>query len=1399
MMQSFPAVHRSLLAWTALGIGLVLTLLAAGYTKSDVDRVNHRELRLIGDELVALVETRLKADAQILRSVAAFFTGSSEVTREEWRSFVERSELHRNLPGIQGVGFSLLIPPDRLAEHERSIRTEGFPEYRVWPPGERALYSAVVYLEPFSGLNLRAFGYDILTEPVRRAAAERARDQDINALTTKVQLVQEMGEDVQAGTLLFVPVYRQGLPTSTVEERRGALLGWVYSAYRMADLMQGILGPEELLSSHHIRLALYDGDRIAPDTLLYDSLDSPKATARAAGTAEAVKLPAELGGQRWTLVVSRAAVPSFVRAYPRVLLVAAGGAFISILLAALLYALLKARGELTARRLAEQALSESRRELERRVAERTAELAATTASLQSANAEQQAIFDSATVGIALAREHAILRCNRAMERMFGYAPGEMIGQSTRHWYADEATFAEFGQRLAAGLREQGEHCEDMPMLRKDGSPFWVRIATRPIDRHDLSQGVAGTFQDITEQRAAIESLRQANEEQRAVFDAATAGIVLVRDRQLVRCNRMMERLFGYAPGEMLGQTTRSWYPDEATYVEVGQAIVTALSQTGLYREDRELVRKDGSRFWGRMSAQAVDSRDLSKGLAGMIEDITEERAAITEMERARALAEEAAQSKANFLANMSHEIRTPMNAIIGMTHLALKTELTPRQRDYLEKIQGSGKHLLGILNDILDFSKIDAGKLVVERIAFDLEQVLDQTASLVAERAAAKGLEVVVAVDEAVPGRLLGDPLRIGQVLINYANNAVKFTEQGEIDIQVGLEARAGEAVVLRFSVRDTGIGIAEEQRRRLFRSFQQADTSTTRKYGGAGLGLAIAKRLAELMGGEVGVESTPGQGSTFWFTARLVEAAEPAKPLLPKFDLRGRRVLLVDDNESARLVIGDMLRSMTFRVTTVDSGPAALTELSRAAAAGEPFEVVLLDWQMPDMDGVATAAEIRHRWQSDLPILLMITAYGRDELLQSAKEVGIDDILPKPVNPSALFDTLMRLFGASGNLGKQPGDASGIAPDLAALAGGRVLLVEDNDLNQEVATELLREGGLVVDLAANGSVAVQKVQEQAYDVVLMDMQMPVMDGLTATREIRKLPDRQDLPILAMTANAMASDRERCIDAGMNDHIAKPIDPEELWGKLLRWMRPATGKAPETAAEVSTDAETLTGAKTGIKTGIKTGVQTPAPINLPLEGITGLDVAAGLRHAMGRDALYRNLLTRFVAGQADAPERIAADLAAGDWARAERTAHTLKGVAAQIGAEALRSLAEPLEQAIRERAAEERLQTLRSQIACLLAPLIAAISAKLQQQPPEEQVEPRLDTSGWPALCKRLAALLQADDFASEQLLNEHEALLRAVLGEQFPAIAEAIHDYDFALALERLRKTVAAQGMALY
>ena len=440
----------------------------------------------------------------------------------------------------------------------------------------------------------------------------------------------------------------------------------------------------------------------------------------------------------------------------------------------------------------------------------------------------------------------------------------------------------------------------------------------------------------------------------------------------------------------------------------------------------------------------------------------------------------------------------------------------------------------------------------VEATDVHLDKVLDNVANLISEKAAAKGLELVFDRGPDVPNDLVGDPLRLGQILINYANNAVKFTETGEIDVVVRLAEDLGDAVVLRFEVRDTGIGLSEAQQASLFQSFQQADSSTTRKYGGTGLGLAISKKLAEMMGGAVGVESQPGKGSTFWFTARMGKG-RPRRVLVPKPDLRGRRMLVVDDNENARAVLVDMLAGMSFQAEAVESGQAAL-----AAVVAKPFEIVFLDWQMPGMDGIETARAIRDLGLASPPHLLMVTAYGREEVLKGAEAVGIEEVLIKPVNPSLLFDAAMRALGAAMEDAPAEDDAAGGAAaaeaDLAALKGMKVLLVEDNEFNQQVAMELLADGGVVVEIAENGAVAVDKVKAGGIDLVLMDMQMPVMDGVTATREIRKL-GFDALPIIAMTANAMQADRDKCLEAGMNDHLAKPIDPDEMFATLARWRR----------------------------------------------------------------------------------------------------------------------------------------------------------------------------------------------------------------------------------------------------
>ncbi|HXE49296.1 MAG TPA: response regulator, partial [Ramlibacter sp.] len=475
--------------------------------------------------------------------------------------------------------------------------------------------------------------------------------------------------------------------------------------------------------------------------------------------------------------------------------------------------------------------------------------------------------------------------------------------------------------------------------------------------------------------------------------------------------------------------------------------------------------------------------------------------------------------------------------------------------------------------------------------------------------------------------------------------------------------------VLLHFRVQDTGIGLTPEQRGRLFQSFSQADASTTRRFGGTGLGLAICKRLAELMGGEVGVESELGKGSTFWFSARLGIGAAPRREMLPSRDLRGRRALVVDDSDHARAVIIDMLEGMTFLVSEASSGSAAIDEVRRAADSGSPYDVVYLDWRMPGMDGMETARGIRSLGLASPPMFLMVTAYGREEVLKEAEGAGIQNVLIKPVSASILFDSTMNVLG--GRTGEPWAvDAPRRAADhrLAALGGARILLVEDNEINQQVARELLEDAGLVVEVADNGQIALDLAQKASFDLVFMDMQMPVMDGLTATREMRKLQPLANLPVVAMTANAMEQDRRRCMEAGMNDFLVKPIDPHDMQSILLRWVRPRrAGAAAIVAAKPPARA-----------TGTPAALESDLPVGIP-----GLDTALGLGRMMGKKTLYLAMLRRYAAGQRSVGIEIRQALAAGDRSTAERLAHTTKGVSGNIGATLVQDRAAALEAAIR--------------------------------------------------------------------------------------------------------------------
>ncbi|MTJ81448.1 MAG: response regulator, partial [Telmatospirillum sp.] len=811
------------------------------------------------------------------------------------------------------------------------------------------------------------------------------------------------------------------------------------------------------------------------------------------------------------------------------------------------------------------------------VTEREATLEAT----RRAAAEHVAVFQSAGLGIAVLDHRHFVRVNNRLAETLGYSPEELAGQDSRIIFAAEADYEQAGREAYPALARGKTSQLEWQYRRKNGSVFWGRASGRAIDALDPTGGSVWVLEDITERRSAEERLAKAETRLRlltnsvpvAVFEIRTSGDLF----WFTFMGRRVRDILGVGPEELIANGDRFYgaiLPEDRDPTEA--RILEGLRKGDGFQVRFRLDRDDDDR-WTLMEAVPLETGAKGSLWTGYLQDVTEATRAEDALRQAKNLAEEAARTKSDFLANMSHEIRTPMNAIIGMSHLAMKTGLSPRQHDYLRKIQDAGQHLLGIINDVLDLSKIEAGKMSLEKSPFDLDKLLDSLAGLLGEKTTAKGLELVFDVAPDVPRTLQGDSLRLGQILINYANNAVKFTDHGEIDVIARVRESGDREVLLYFAVRDTGIGIAEEQQQRLFQNFQQADTSTTRQFGGTGLGLAISKRLARMMGGDVGVESRPGVGSTFWFTARLGVGTDARARLLPAQDLRGRRILVVDDNDSARSVLCDLLAGMTFQAAGAASGPDAIAALTGAARQGIPFEVALIDWRMPGMDGIETAARVRDLDLTPAPRLIMVTAYGREEVFNQIAEAGIDDVLVKPVSASLLFDTVMRVLGATGRTdgqngdgtrdGTDPRDAAGTASGgpvraasgdarLADLAGARVLLVEDNDLNQDVARDLLTDAGVSVDVAADGAEAVAMVTDGAYDIVLMDVQMPVMNGFEATAAIRRMEDLSGLPIVAMTANVLSRDRDRCLAAGMNDFIAKPIDPADLRAALIRWIRP---------------------------------------------------------------------------------------------------------------------------------------------------------------------------------------------------------------------------------------------------
>jgi PAS domain S-box-containing protein len=1389
-------------------IGMGVAAYGGRVTQQAIDQHASGEFLRNAQRTSVEVSRRFHHSVLGLTGMKATVATYGKMSREKFRTYIESRNLPKEFPGVRGFGFIEHVARADLDAFIAKERADNAPQFALRQLNDKNHddFYIIARLEPAAN-NKGAHGLDLGSEVVRREGLQRAVDSGTPAITRAVTLVQDQRKT--PGMLLFVPVYQTGAPTGTVAERRAALLGLIYSPIVVDELLNELVNelvnelmnepPNQLkqkgyaapnnaqprkksdLAAQRIDFKVFDAAPGQSDAkVLFDSANriSPPGVAFASGTGPAAKAQHRFSLRQALAVPGRQfaieihSTPQFDAAIDRssAWLTFGLGALLSALMALLLRQ--QSTGLLRATALASKMTADLNR----------------LAQVVEHTSNAVSIHD---------QDNRITWINHGFTRVTGYSLEEAMGKTQAELFNtpdDPQLLAKVQAAMALG---RGHHTEEN-YRAKDGHEFWLEKEIQlQYDAHGKHIGFMKIGSDVTERRAIEQEAKRNAALLRGAIDALDEAFVLYDpDDRLVFCNDKYLALYALSadmivPGNKFEDIVRAGAERGQYAAAIGNVDewVAERVRHHLASNTTLVQRIDGGR-----SLRIVERKLPDGHIVGF-------RIDITELVQASEAALAASLSKSQFLANMSHELRTPMNAVLGMLTLLRKTDLSPRQADYATKSENAARSLLALLNEILDFSKIEAGKMALDLHPFRMDQVMRDLSVILAANVGQKQLEVLFDIDPQLPRRLVGDAMRLQQVLINLSSNAIKFTERGEVVISIKVLAQSEVDVSLEIAVRDTGIGIAPEHHASIFGGFNQAEGSTTRRFGGSGLGLAISQHLVGLMGGQIVLESRLGHGSTFHFCVSLPLQAQSSDDLAHEdtvqpplsglsrmaglMELPGMAglagmtaglsaglsplsVLVVDDNATARAIMAEMTQSLGWRVDVAASGEQALGMMQAKEAAKAHYDVVFLDWQMPGLDGWQTCQRMHDQGlHRQSPIVVMITAHDREMLAQrsAAEQAMLGAYLVKPITASMLFDAIhdARVGGHT-----EGHNAATALPDLAKqrLSGMRLLVAEDNANNQQVVRELLEAEGARVEIVNNGQEAIDAIVADlagladpaggagsSFDVVLMDLQMPVMDGFMATRHIRGALAMHNLPIVAMTANAMASDREACLAAGMNHHIGKPFDLDYLV-KVLRQQASWPGVAQaENGAHANADSDNPNQAGA-------------APLILPqtlvdAATIAQLELRPALARLGGKQDIYHRMLRTFVSDLKRMPDELHSHLAAGDRLANVRLLHTLKGLAATLGLPGLASAAERAEQQCASQSENAALQhedivshicrEIHGMIPQLAALLLALENASAPASTPQTNDSARqtMDKPAMLAALQTLAAQLHQSDMGA--------------------------------------------------